>query len=369
MNSSYFINKPNNIIPDTLTTQILKNSDALSFHSSLANYKPTSLISLPNLAKNYGIGKILIKDESTRFGLNAFKSLGALYTINEILKQNSEIETFCTATDGNHGRAVAYAAKYFGKNSMVYVPKGTTNQRIEAIQNEGAKVEVIDGNYDDTCAYAQNISQKNGWSLVQDMAWEDYEEIPAHIVAGYLTLFKEIQTEYQDKIDIVFLQAGVGSFAGAGVYHFLQSFGKDRPKIVIVEPNEADAILYSFQQNALSTSQGNSETIMAGLNCGTPSLGIWDLLKNGVDASIKIDDKYAKIAMRELYSPTNTDKQIISGESGASGLAGFIAITQEKDFQPLLKELNINEKSNILFISTEGATDIEMFNKINNIIK
>lgn len=368
MSTSYFINKPNNKITDNVTTQTLKNNDALVFHSSLKNYMPTPLVSLPYLAKKYKVSNIYIKDESFRFGLNAFKGLGAIYAINQILKNDAQIDTFCTATDGNHGRAVAYAAKHFGKKSMVFVPKGTTTQRIKAIENEGANVEVVDGNYDDACAHAEQISQKKGWALVQDMAWDGYEEIPALIVAGYLSLFKEIEKELTNKIDIVFLQAGVGSFAGAGIYHYLQTYGVNRPKIVIVEPNEADAILYSFQKNKLSTSLGNSQTIMAGLNCGTPSLGVWDLINNGVDISIKIDDEFAKQAMKELYSPINSDQRVISGESGVGGLAGFISIMKEDKFKPLIKELNINEKSNILFISTEGATDIEMFNKINNII-
>jgi len=364
MKSSFFINTPNNKIPKNKTIDILKNSDAFVFHLSLKTYKPTPLVSLPNLAKKYKVGNIYIKDESFRFGLNAFKGLGALYAISQLLKNNPNIETFCTATDGNHGRAVAYSAKYFNKKAVVFVPKGTTNQRIEAIKNEGARVEVVDGNYDDTCSYAEKLTKKNDWVLVQDTAWQGYEEIPALIVAGYLTLFKEIEETCKSKIDIVFLQAGVGSFAGAGIYHYLQKYGTNRPKIVIVEPNEADAILTSLQKNEITTSLGNSQTIMAGLNCGTPSLGVWDLLKYGVDVSIKIDDKYAKEAMRELYTPNETDKRIISGESGASGLAGFISIINEDEFKPLIKKLNINKKTNILFISTEGATDIKMFNEI-----
>ena len=364
MKSSFFINKPNNKIIQNITTNILKNSDASVFHSSLKGYKPTPLVSLPCLAKKYSVGNIYIKDESFRLGLNAFKGLGASYAISKILINNPKVKTLCTATDGNHGRAVAWSAKLFDKKAVVFVPLGTTSQRIDAIEKEGAIVEVVDGNYDEACDYAQKMAKENGWVLVQDMAWQDYEEIPALIVAGYLTLFKEIE---KLKIDVVFLQAGVGSFAGAGIYHYLKKYGANRPKIVIVEPNEADAILISFKANEIRTSLGNSKTIMAGLNCGTPSLGVWDLIKNGVDISIKIDDKYAKKAMRELYTPIGTDDRVISGESGVGGLAGFIAMNEEDELKPLKNKLNINEKSNILFISTEGATDIQMFNKINNI--
>jgi len=229
-------------------------------------------------------------------------------------------------------------------------------------------VELIDGNYDDTCVRAEKLSRENNWELVQDMAWENYEEIPAHIMAGYSTLFQELEETLhlypKAKIDLVFLQAGVGSFAGAGIYYYLDRYGANRPKIVIVEPKEADGILSSFKKGEITTSKGNSKTIMAGLNCGTPSLGAWDLLKNGVDISIKIDDRYSEQAIRELYYPNNADKRIISGESGVGGLAGFISIMTDDKFELLQKELNICSTTNILFISTEGATDENSFNEI-----
>lgn len=365
---AYFINDPNNKLADNLTNTILQKSKAKSFHSSLPFYKATPLVHLPNLSKKYKLGNIYLKDESLRFNLNAFKGLGASYAINKILKDKPHIQTFCTATDGNHGRAVAWAATYFDKKSVVLVPKDTTSQRIAAIEKEGARVEQVDGNYDACCEYAKALSKKNGWQLVQDTAWKGYEDIPAQIMAGYLTLFQEMEdtvhTLPQSGIDIVFLQAGVGSFAAAGVRYYLERYGANRPKIVIVEPKEADAILCSFKKGEITTSTGNSQTIMAGLNCGTPSLGAWDILKNGVDVSIKIDDSYSKKAIRELYYPAGSDQRVISGESGAGGLGGFISIMTEAKFKPLKKELNINEDTNILFVSTEGATDLDMFNQI-----
>lgn len=365
---SFYINNPDNIIVDNITTRILRKNEALPFHLSLPAYKPTSIIHLPSLSKKWGIGNIYIKDESFRLGLNAFKGLGASYAINEILKEKPQIETFCTATDGNHGRSVAWAAKYFKKKAVVFVPKGTSNQRIAAIKNEGAKLEQVDGSYDETSVHAEKESAINAWELVQDSAWENYEKIPAQIMAGYLTLFQEMEDSLHGpehtKIDIIFLQAGVGTFAAAGIFYYLEKYGKNRPKIVIVEPKEADAILSSFKKGEICSSKGNSNTIMAGLNCGTPSLGAWDLLKSGTDVSIKIDDKYSRLAIKELYYPKGSDKQIISGESGASGLAGFIAIMKDDELSLLQKELNINQNTNILFISTEGATDIEMYNEI-----
>ena len=365
---TYYINDPNNKLALNLTNAILQKSKAKRFHSSLPFYKATPLVHLPNLSKKYKVGNIYLKDESFRFNLNAFKGLGASYAINEILKDQPHIQTFCTATDGNHGRAVAWAAKYFDKKSVVLVPKDTTAQRIEAIKKEGAIVEQVDGNYDACCEYAKALSKKNGWQLVQDTAWKGYEDIPAQIMAGYSTLFQEMEGTVhalpQPGIDIVFLQAGVGSFAAAGVGYYLERYGANRPKIVIVEPQEADAILCSFKKGEIATSTGNSQTVMAGLNCGTPSLSAWDIIKNGADISIKIDDIYSKKAIRQLYDPVGSDQRVISGESGAGGLAGFISIMTEEKFRPLKKELNIHEGTNILFVSTEGATDLDMFNQI-----
>ena len=368
VDASFFINNPTSKVSESVTLSILKKSKALEFHSSLPIYQPTPLIHLPNLSKKHNVGNIYVKDESLRFGLSAFKGLGASFAISESLKKNSQITTFCTATEGNHGRAVAWSSKYFKRKAIVYVPKDTTIHRIESIKKEGAIVKQINGNYDEVCAYAANMAKNNGWELIQDTAWADYEEIPAQIMAGYVTLFQEIEdslhTSQQPKIDIVFLQAGVGSFAGAGIAYYLEKYGANRPKIVIVEPKEADAILYSFKKGKRTTSQGNSKTIMAGLNCGTPSLGAWSLIKEGADISIKIDDKFAKQAIRELYFPNGSDKKIISGESGVGGLAGFFAIKMDDEFKFLQKELNINVNTNILFISTEGATDQDRFNTI-----
>lgn len=370
MNEKYYKNTPNNILNRDLTTSILQKHDATEFHTSLTKYKPTPLVQLTNLSKKYNVGNIYIKDESFRFGLNAFKVLGASYAIHQSLEKSPDIKTFCTATDGNHGRAVAWSAKKFGKNSIVFVPKDTTTIRINAIEKEGAKVVQINGNYDEACKKAKNEADKNNWTLIQDTAWKGYLEIPALIMSGYLTLFKELEenlhTSLEPKIDIVFLQAGVGSMAAAGIYYYLNKYGAKRPKVIIVEPEEADGILLSFKNNKISTSEGNSNTIMAGLNCETPSLGAWELLKNGSDFSLKINDLYAKQAIRELYFPIGSDKQIISGESGAAGFAGFLSLMIENEFKAMKDALEIGENTNILFISTEGNTDPQMFNTIIN---
>ncbi|TKC00548.1 diaminopropionate ammonia-lyase [Pedobacter cryophilus] len=364
----YHIQQPNCIVNHNLTTEILKNSEALKYHQTLAEYKSTPLVQLKNLATKYGVGNIYIKDESHRFGLNAFKALGASYAIYKTLQTDRNISTFCTATDGNHGRAVAWASKKEGKKAVVFVPQDTVASRIKAIENEGAKVVVINGNYDETCIAAAKIGEENGWKLIQDTSSENYEEIPAQIMAGYLTHFQELESTLHlisnPKIDVVFLQAGVGSWAAAGIWYYLNRYGHQKPKIVLVEPYESDGILASFKARKPVTPQGNFKTIMAGLNCGIPSLSAWDIIKNGVDISIKIRDEFAEQAIRDLYYPSGSDERIIAGESGVGGLAGFIAIMTKNGFQKVKEELQIAPTSNILFFNTEGATDPVNFNKI-----
>ncbi len=366
--NEFFINKPDNTITPDLTTEILNKSDAIEYHKSLPVYKVTPVVSLPNLARKYGIGNIYVKDESHRFGLNAFKGLGASYAIHKVLEQNPDVGIFCTATDGNHGKAVAWAVRISGKKAVIFVPNDTTEDRIRAISNEGAEVIQTESNYDITCDIAVETSAKNGWQLVQDTALENYIEIPAQIMAGYLTMLKELEDSLnimpKPKADIVFLQAGVGSFAGSAIWYYLNRYGINRPKIVIVEPSEADGIIASFKANKRVGSECSFNTIMAGLNCGIPSLTAWDIIKSGADISMKVDDIFAEQAIRELYYPQGGDTRIIAGESGAAGLAGLIAIMKTSGFKPLIKELNISPESRILLFNTEGATDLKNFNKI-----
>jgi len=366
MNSS-FINRPTNQLPDNPTHKILTNSKALEYHKTLGQYHPTPLLSLKNLARKLGVKNIYVKDESHRFGLNAFKGMGASYAIHKILQEEPDITTFCTATDGNHGRAVAWAAKMAGKKAVIFVPKDTTPNRIQAIANEGAEVKQLDKNYDDTCSHAAEISQRGGWKLIQDTAWEGYEEIPAYIKAGYQTHFQELEDSLHTlplpKIDVVFLQAGVGSWAASAVWYYLNRYGVNRPKLVLVEPSESDGILQSFKSGKRSLPSGNQETIMAGLNCGIPSMTAWEILKNGIDIAIKVEDKWAELAMRQLYYPEGDDLQIIAGESGVGGMAGYLALNSPQ-FEQVRKKINLGTESNILFYSTEGATDEDSFERV-----
>lgn len=368
MSKPFFNNKPKNSVPRNLTTSIFEESDPLTFHKSLPAYKPTPLVKLGDLANSFDVGNIFVKDESHRFGLNAFKGLGASYAIHRILEKDPSIETFCTATDGNHGRAVAWSAALHGKKSRVYVPRDTTRSRIEAIAQEGARVEKIDGNYEDATSLAKKMSEENGWKLVQDAAWEGYEEIPAYIKAGYLTHFKELENsihgEDHANVDIVFLQSGVGSWPAAAAWYYNNRYGQNRPKLVVVEPTEAAGFLASLQKGQRASPNGNYKTIMAGLNCGIPSLTAWEILKESVDAAIAIEDSFTEQAIRNLYYPRGEDKRVTSGESGAGGFAGFLALMTDPRFKELKQKLNIHSGTKILFYNTEGNTDPENFQKI-----
>lgn len=367
-NSPYYLNFSETRLPQNLTDSIFRSSNSLSFHKSLENYEPTPLVELNELAKHFGVRQIFIKDESHRFGLNAFKGLGASYAIYKILEKNPEIETFCTATDGNHGRAVAWSAKLFNKKAYIFVPVDTTTARIEAIRNEGAVVEKIIGNYEETCAYAKKMSRENGWTLVQDTATEDYEEIPAHIKAGYFTHFQELEETLhklpEPEVDIVFLQSGVGSWPAAASWYYTNRYGSKSPKLVIVEPTEAAGMLASLKKGERCSPVGSFKTMMAGLNCGIPSSSAWDILKTTADASIAIEDRFMEAAINTLYYPMGQDPQVISGESGAGGFAGFLAIMTDERFAEVKAYLGINSQTRILCYSTEGATDPENFQKI-----
>ena len=231
----YFLNNASNLIPKNVTTQILESENPMEFHKSLPGYKPTPLHNLSGMARKFGLGAIYLKDESYRLGLNAFKGLGTSFALSKVLNQQPKNTIFCTATDGNHGKAVAWSARLQNKKSVVFVPQNTSLERIQNIEKDGATVIDTGQNYDETCRIAKEKAAQNGWVLIQDTAWEGYEEIPAYIMAGYLTQFQEIEMQLDslEKIDVIMLQAGVGSWAAAGIWYFVKNL-KTKPKLVIV---------------------------------------------------------------------------------------------------------------------------------------
>lgn len=366
--------------------------EVYDFHKSLPGYKATPLVELDDLAKYYGVQKLWLKDESKRFGLNAFKVLGGSYAIGKYLSQklgrdmselpfnvliSDEVKkqlgdvTFVTATDGNHGRGVAWVANKLRQKSVVYMPKGSAKMRFDAIAREGADVSITDLNYDDAVRLANKGAEEHGWIMVQDTAWDGYEEIPLWIMQGYSTIINEIveqlEAAKEEKPTHVFLQAGVGSFAGAVQGYLAHLYGDDRPITIICEPHGANCIYKSMEANDGKPHNvtGDLTTIMAGLACGEPNTISWKILRDNADFSASCDDSIAARGMRVLSSPLGNDQRVISGESGAVGLGLFTVLSEKKEeYAELMKALKIDENSRILCISTEGDTDVEGYKNV-----
>lgn len=362
----------------------------LKFHKSFPNYQPTPLAELDHLAKELNVGKVFVKDESYRFGINSFKALGGSYAIGSYLAAQLEMDiselpysaliseevkaklgelTFVTATDGNHGRGVAWTAKQFKQKSIVYMPKGSSIERLNHILAEGAECSITDVNYDSSVRLASENAKKNGWVLVQDTSWEGYEEIPKKIMQGYLTMVLEAYEQLcmLDEIPThIFIQAGVGSMAAAVQGFFASVYGENRPIIVVVEPDKADCIFRTAAANdgKLHYVTDDMDTIMAGLACGEPSSIGWPILRDYADGFISCPDRIAAQGMRILANPLNNDRRVISGESGAAGIGVASEILRRPEYSNLKEQLNLNADSRLLFFSTEGDTDAENYKKI-----
>lgn len=362
-----------------------ESADIFKLHSAIPGYKATPLHSLPNLASELGLKNIFVKDEGFRFGLKAFKVLGASYAIYRFICDDTgniiapdkfystpdiippDKYTFCTATDGNHGRGVAWAAYKLRQKAMIFMPGNTVPARIKNIEDLGADVSLVDGDYDLAVQVAHNEAIKNGWQIISDTSWPGYEQIPRWIQAGYTTIFKEMEMHMpqSEKIDVVLVQAGVGALAACAAWHFNKQYSKAKPKIVSVEPLDAACLLESIESpegNPLKAS-GKLNSIMAGLNCGTPSPVAWPIIETGIDAFIAIPDSEALDAMRSYYYPEKGDPRIISGESGASSLAALNTFCRDDDLQNTREFLGLNEKANVLLLNTEADTDPEFFKK------
>jgi diaminopropionate ammonia-lyase len=367
----YLLNAPDRpaVKLDRKFNEIFKSDEVFRFHRHLRCYAATPLVSLPKLAKNLGIKELYVKDESKRFRINTFKSLGASYGIAKVIeKRKKEKLVFCTATDGNHGRSVAWAARNVRQKAVIFVPKDTTALRIKNIKKHRGEVIVVDGDYDKAVATAREESEKKGYVLVQDNSWEGYTEIPKYIAAGYKTMMTEMEnTLHPPKaplVDFVFLQVGNGTWASSVVAYYRNRYPRKMPALVSVEPLECDSLLESFRIGKLSTTKGSQQTALVGLNCGTPSLLAWEILKEGIDLFLAIPDSYAIKAMKDLYYPFKRDKQIFAGESGAAGLGGLIALTGDPGLEEVKKQIGLNEESRVLVFVTEGVTDPDIFEEL-----
>lgn len=365
---------------------------ARTFHESFPQYSKTPLAKLSNMAQYLGLKDVYVKDESYRFGLNAFKVLGgsfsmARYIAKETGRDVSELDyktltsdelrkefgqaTFFTATDGNHGRGVAWAANRLNQKAVVYMPKGSTQTRLKNIQAEGADATIEEVNYDECVrmAAAAAAKTKNG-VVVQDTAWKGYEEIPAWIMQGYGTMAMEATEQLEDagcdRPTHVFVQAGVGSLAGAVQGYFVNRFPNNPPKVVVIEADVA-ACLYKGAVAGDGEERivdGDMQTIMAGLACGEPNTISWDILKNHVDVFVSSPDWAAAQGMRMLSAPIKGDPQVVSGESGAAPFGILACIMTMPEYKELKEELGLDENSRVLLFSTEGDTDPDRYKEI-----
>lgn len=350
------------------------------FHKSFPMYEKTPLANLAETAAYLGLGGVYVKDESKRFGLNAFKVLGGSYAIGKYLagklqKDISEVGyevliseetrktlgdiTFVTATDGNHGRGVAWTANQLRQKSVVYMPKGSAQERLNNILAEGAEASITDVNYDDAVRMASRRAEEKDCVLVQDTAWEGYEDIPTWIMQGYGTMGLEAYDQLPEKPTHIFLQAGVGSMAAAITGLFAYIYGEERPIITIVEPNKADCIYRTAEADdgELHFVTGDMDTIMAGLACGEPCSIGWKVMADYADHFISCPDYAAAKGMRILGNPAGADERVISGESGASAFGCVAEIMTNPNLAWMKESLGLDENSKVLFFSTEGDTD------------
>ena len=373
--------------PDFLSKR--ETEPARHIHMSLDDYAPTPLVELKALARHCGVKSILVKDESERFGLKAFKGLGGLFALCRVIckhlgldyrvitmdwLQEEDIQrivsnmVFVTTTDGNHGKGISWAAGMLGCKAYIYMPKGSVPARAQAIRDVGkAEVEILDMGYDDAVRYAAKMAEEHGWFLVQDTSWPGYEDVPKWIVQGYTTMVYESLHQMKkmgyEKPTHVFLQAGVGAMAGGVLGALKCNYRNEMPIVSIVEPDQVACIFESARQNdgAPHAATGSGETIMAGLNCAEPCQITWPILRDFADFYFACPDSVSARGMRVLAAPMPGDQPITSGESGAV-TAGLVSLlTSKKSLEPFREKLGLNEDSVIYLINTEGNTDPDGF--------
>jgi diaminopropionate ammonia-lyase len=356
-------------------------------------YGPTPLVALPGLAAAAGLGALHYKDEGGRFGLGSFKALGGAYAVLRLLAQRLQAGqgsaavdgaalrsgryractraiTVTTATDGNHGRSVAWGAKQFGCRCVVYIHAEVSAGREAALRDQGAEVVRVDGNYDASVARCAADAAANGWTVVSDTSWAGYRDIPRDVMAGYSVMVTEMVEQLADTVPTaipaaipthVFVQGGVGGIAGTIAELFAKQWQERRPRFLVVEPALAPCLYASAQAGRPTAVEIREETLMAGLSCGEVSLLGWDILAGGADDFLTIDESLVAPAMQLLAAAPFGDPAVVAGESAVAGLAAVLAAAQN----PALKEaLGLDASSRVLTIGTEGATDPEIYRQL-----
>lgn len=353
--------------------------------SGWPGYARTALHALPALAKKLGIAELYYKDESTRFGLKSFKALGGAYAVFRLIQKavaaqhNGHLPspqevlsgkyadiiskmTVTCATDGNHGRSVAWGAQLFGCRCVIYIHATVSEGRRAAIAFYGAEVIRVQGNYDDSVHHAAKQAAENGWTVVSDTTYEGYRDIPIDVMHGYGVMSREmIEQLHSTPPTHVLVQAGVGALAASVCAAFWQSWGDQRPAFIIIEPEHADCFFQSGQVGHPVVVTGDLDTVMAGLACGEVSPVAWDILKNGINCYATIADKYALEGMRVFATPLNDDPKIVSGETGSTGL-GLLLAAQGNT--ALWSSLGLGPDSRVLLIGSEGDTDPTIYKEV-----
>ncbi len=354
--------------------------------ASWPGYAPTPLVSLPGLAAEAGVGAIHYKDESGRFGLGSFKALGGAYAVFRLLAQEiglGEIGegvtsaglvagryreaaaaiTVCCATDGNHGRSVAWGAQTFGCRCIIYIHATVSEGRRDAIASFGAEVVRVTGNYDDSVRQAAEDSARNGWHVVSDTSYDGYMEVPRQVMQGYTVMVDEAMGQLPggEPPSQVFIQAGVGGLAAAVCAHMWESWGDGRPRFVVVEPENAACVFETARNGRLTAIPGDLDTMMAGLAAGEVSLLAWPILERGVAAFMTVPDAAAAAAMKRLAQGTDGDPPVVAGESAVAGLAGLLAAASDAESR---QALGLDATSRVLLVGSEGDTDPDVYRRI-----
>jgi diaminopropionate ammonia-lyase len=347
--------------------------------SSWPDYRPTPMISLAGLAKTIGVAELHYKNEAARFGLNSFKALGGAYAVLRLLKRRigpdvTSIDlrsgryrtrtdgfTVCCATDGNHGRSVAWGANQFGVRCVIYLHAQVSRKRAEAIAQYGAEIRRVPGNYDAAVRQAKADAGANDWFVVSDTSYPGYMDIPRDVMQGYTVMIDEAADQLDAPPTHCFVQGGVGGLAAAALAQLWERYGVDRPKVIVVEPEKAACLYESARAGQPTAITGDIDTLMAGLACGEVSLLAWEVLQGNIDAYLTITDEAAADTMRLLANGVAGDEPLVAGESAVAGLAGLIIARGELSYS---RALDLDESSRILLLGSEGATDLEIYERI-----
>ncbi|PMR76435.1 diaminopropionate ammonia-lyase [Billgrantia endophytica] len=342
-------------------------------------YAPTPLVALSGLAKACDVARLDYKDEARRFGLNSFKALGGAYAVLRLLKEHLPPDvtsadllagryreeesriTVCCATDGNHGRSVAWGAQQFGARCVIYLHATVSQGREDAITRFGAEVRRIPGNYDDSVRQAAADAEANGWFVVSDTSYPGYMTVPRDVMQGYTVMVDEAVQQLPKPPTHCFVQGGVGGLAAAVLAQLWEAYGPDRPRVIVVEPDRAACLYESARAGRPIAVHGDLDTLMAGLACGEVSLLAWEVLEDGIDDFITVTDEAAVEAMKLLAAGIDGDSPLVAGESAVAGLVGLLIARQQT---ALSEALGLDADSRILLIGSEGATDEEVYREL-----